>query len=118
VVEMLYDLRGFPETRSLFEIRRRLFPLHWRLLDSIRLLVSRDTTSPEWQLIKDVSKCRSSHEVDGAFFNYETHPFRTADLTRIILGRPRVRDAMRFYRGLKSDWLARRGEMKVQNSKI
>jgi hypothetical protein len=118
VVEMLYDLRGFPETKSLFEIRGRLFPLHWRILDSIRLLVSRDTTSPAWQLIKDVSKSSSSHEVDGAFFNYEVHPMRASELSHAILGRPRLGRALRFYSILRSNWMELQRDKKLQNSKI
>ncbi|MFM1748335.1 MAG: hypothetical protein RLZZ188_2001 [Verrucomicrobiota bacterium] len=79
--------------------------------------MTREKISPEWDLIKDVSKCRSTHEIDGAFFNYEVHPMRTSDTSRAILGRPRLRRALRFYGVLKSDWLELQHDKKVQSLK-
>jgi hypothetical protein len=114
---MLYDLRGFPEEKSLFTVRSALFPMRWKILDTVRILVTRERVSPEWDLIKEVARSRSTHEIDGAFFNYEVHPMRTSDLSRAILGRPRLRRALRFYGVLKSDWLEHQHDKKVQGLK-
>ncbi len=106
---MLHQLRGAPPQAVLFEVRRRLFPLRWRIADLVQIVLFREGFHPEWELIREVARCSSAAQVEEAFARYEAHPLRPSRTTRRLLGRPRLRRALGFYSGLKLEWLSAQG---------
>lgn len=110
---MLDELRDLRYDECLVEVRRKILPLRRRLIDTIITLLTRNRNSPEWDLVEDVAKSRSSQEIDGAFFNYNTHPQRSSGLTDLVLGRPSFGRTLKFYRPLKEEWSARQRENAV-----
>jgi hypothetical protein len=110
VSQVLYDLYGTPENKSVWAVRRKILPLRRRLIDTIIILLTRNRNSPDWELVQDVAKSRSSQQIDGAFFNYNTHPQRPSGLTDLVLGRPSFGRTLKFYRRLKGDWSAKQSE--------
>jgi hypothetical protein len=103
---MLFHLRGAPPHKVLYEVRRRLFPLRWRMVDLALIVLFREGFHPEWELIREVAKCSSAAQVAEAFTRYESHPMRPSRATRRLLGRPRLRRALSFYCRLKLEWLS------------
>lgn len=87
-------------------VRRRIMPLRWLFWDTARLLVGPRNPCPEWELLHDITRSRSSQEIDGAFFNYKTHPQRSSDFAQRVLGRPSFGRALKFYLRLKKEWTA------------
>lgn len=104
ISRMLYDLRGTPENKSLWEVRRRIIPFRRRIIGSIGILVNRGGYSPIWEFVQEVARSTSSQEIEGAYFNYVTHPHRTSEFADFLLGRPSLGRALRFYRRLKGEW--------------
>lgn len=110
VSQMLYDLHGTPENKSVWAVRRKILPLRRRLIDTILVLITRERNSPEWELVQDVAKSRSSQQIDGAFFSYNSHPQRSSAFADVFYGRPSFGRTLKFYGRLKREWSEKQKE--------
>lgn len=105
---MLHHTAGVGDSKALWVIRRQVLPLRTRVIDTIRFLISGHAFTAEWDLIRALADCRSSAEIEAAFFEYQVNPTRSASrIVGLIIGTPCRQSALRFYRSLQSDWRSR-----------
>lgn len=76
------------DEKVLWHIRRLVFPLRLRVADTLRLLITGDSHTAEWNLIRDLAGCASTEAIGAAFSDYRHSPFRMPKPLRLILGQP------------------------------
>lgn len=110
--EMVAESDGISDEKALWRIRRHVFPLRLRAADTLRFLITGHALTAEWDLVRQLAACSSSEAISAAFFEYRHSPVRMPAILLFVLGEPRQRKAIAFYRGLKDRWRACRTETK------
>ncbi len=110
VAEVLVRAKGFAPLDCYWVIRQKLFPLRHRVFDNLRLYITGDSGTAEWELVRDISRCRNRDDIYQAFGAYHANLLKMSGVAQVLLGGPNQKRITRFCSELWRQWEVDRTE--------